>query len=484
MIDIHDSFEIADLGQLAFRRGSQLLDAREILHDAEKLEKPATFKLDVKGPASNSGTLINLRAYPGTKIRNAVPSWTQDYNNPILINHNEKGECIGRITDAAFFSFVSEDELINDWQNLSKRGSGELYLKGYVAGKENVEKVLDRRYSTISVGAKTNALSCSVCSKNWIRGRCAHRPGSFVRLQDSDQLKLAYLVSGDIVYKELSFVNKPASGTSYMGFEDSVQEFLLDSFSTIEDSVRETFLPQSSPLILDTLTINDQEFDVINIQDREVIEVHSEPKNITPKEDEMSQESTDVQVDDTLQAQPDEADASSIEDSGSTDEDLMADETKTQELDELKDKLSIAQGEIADKEAKIASLVTENAELSDKLQTMLAETLVDLRVAKGFKLPEVEEGDARAEEVKRFSGRTRDSLQDAIADLRDFEVPVVEVVEEAPNVERGSVTEDDAGVLSDNEMDAPAQSKSDKKSFDSRSAASAYKNKIFGALRA
>jgi S-ribosylhomocysteine lyase LuxS involved in autoinducer biosynthesis len=85
-------------------------------------------------------------------------------------------------------------------------GLGYIELIVDVTDSDAIQKVLDRRYLTGSVGASTDSAICSICKKDWAEdeGVCEHRPG------EKYEGKKCFLIAGNLTYDEYSFVNTPA----------------------------------------------------------------------------------------------------------------------------------------------------------------------------------------------------------------------------------------------------------------------------------
>lgn len=137
--------------------------------------------------------------------------------------------CQGKLTDKESREFVAkyfiQDVSIIDDPNYE--GLGYIELIADITDPEAIQKVLDGRYLTGSVGASTDAAICSIsnCGKDWAKegGRCEHTPG---KVYDGQK---CVLIAGNFVYDEWSFVNKPADVHSSVievnvgGVQDSVQ---------------------------------------------------------------------------------------------------------------------------------------------------------------------------------------------------------------------------------------------------------------------
>ena len=186
--------------------------------------------------ATHSGRLTrNHGFYLPQKMRDGVSSLIENYNKPILTHHNSHDDPVGRIVDAKYIdtsmsfprdsaldatikdlcrpgiSFyksldlvdkLSESDLLRD---PSYPGLGHILITAEITNTDAIQKILDKRYLTVSIGASTDKAVCSVCKQDWVEeGPCEHTPG---KVYDD---ALAYIIAGKLLYDEASFVNVPA----------------------------------------------------------------------------------------------------------------------------------------------------------------------------------------------------------------------------------------------------------------------------------
>jgi len=226
--------------------------------------------LQVRIAATHSGIITrNNGFYLPDKMKAGASSFTDNYPKPILLHHADHEDPVGRVIEAAYMDtsgmvqdaynglvvrdkngkevgtitdtliqdFVSKkmpfgmqvdvvcnilrDSLLNDNEYA---GLGHIQLVANITDKAAIEKLLDGRYLTGSVGATTDAAVCSVCRQDWTEsGQCEHKPGG---LYDGTK---CFLIAGKLAYEEYSFVNAPADRHSgvlelnYNGVQDNVE---------------------------------------------------------------------------------------------------------------------------------------------------------------------------------------------------------------------------------------------------------------------
>jgi hypothetical protein len=120
-----------------------------------------------------------------------VYSWTMPYNKPMLVNHDIDVSPLGRITKAEF-------------KNKTSTGIPGIIVMPEITDPDAIAKVVDGRYSTVSIGADTDSATCSICGKDQLVEWCDHRRG---QIYDK---KLCFWSAGNLWFIELSFVNAPA----------------------------------------------------------------------------------------------------------------------------------------------------------------------------------------------------------------------------------------------------------------------------------
>jgi hypothetical protein len=201
-------------------------------------------KLTVVMAASHTGVVINNRMYLPQQMKDGAQTFLHPHFKPVLPNHDSYAPPLGRVVGAEYIDTsgsllksirnfaanpkVPIDRLAADIQGLAQGtlsfkdacsaanrltcydqevadGLGYLQLTLNIADKEAIERFLDQRYLTGSVGFTTNKAACNICKQDWVEdGPCEHDPGD---VYDDQQ---CMLIIGDFFYDEFSIVNKPA----------------------------------------------------------------------------------------------------------------------------------------------------------------------------------------------------------------------------------------------------------------------------------
>jgi len=224
----------------------KFMDSRShVLKDQGVSKSKAIINLKSKIDASRTGSLVNGRVYKARMMDKSVDKWVTPYKKPVLPHHDQYRDAIGRVDAASFDSFIEEDQwdfdhILIDLANgeTQGKGSGRLLLDARIIDTDAIDKVLDGRYSTVSIGFMTDYMKCSICGADWkgatFLSPCDHRIGQFYKIDENsifwDGKKTkrkfpAYLHCGDMDPREVSFVNTPAqSYSSVIGTEMSMDE--------------------------------------------------------------------------------------------------------------------------------------------------------------------------------------------------------------------------------------------------------------------
>ncbi len=149
-------------------------------------------KLIVTMEAIHVGRTRNYTFYTKEGLMTGLSSWTSPHQKPVLTHHNDRdGEPIGRIIKAEF-------------AEVTQSGKPGLVFTVEITDPVAMEKVMDGRYQTVSIGANTDKITCNICGTDRTQEWCEHYPGT----QYEDQV--AHLIIGTTLGREVSYVNTPA----------------------------------------------------------------------------------------------------------------------------------------------------------------------------------------------------------------------------------------------------------------------------------
>ena len=130
-----------------------------------------------------------------------MQSWVEPYPKPIILNHDLNSEPIGRVMAARM--------------DKEEDGSSFVRLQIAITDPVAVQKVMDKRYLTGSVGGRAGKAVCSISGDDLANLDESGKP-KMARFKRGQVYKgkLAFIDMQDISFKEYSFVNQPADSKS------------------------------------------------------------------------------------------------------------------------------------------------------------------------------------------------------------------------------------------------------------------------------
>lgn len=155
---------------------------------------PESIEIKIKATHFN---FVNKNAvrYTDSAVKAGASTWVTPYQKPQLIGHDKQSDPIGRITA---YQILHTDSLSEppDYVELTAK----------ITDSAAIEKIMDGRYNTVSVGSKSSKVICSECDQNIIEdGLCAHKKGAL-----NSKGKRVHWIIDQLDYIECSFVNEPA----------------------------------------------------------------------------------------------------------------------------------------------------------------------------------------------------------------------------------------------------------------------------------
>ena len=492
-MDIIDSFPIT----------TKIKEANKKLVFSDSGEVRSDVSLICSISATHSGTLINNRVYPPKAMKKGIKSWTSPYKKPVLLNHDSDNDPVGRVLKARYLK-TPKGSSGEEYSPILKTSDGYGYvdLVVKITDQAAIEKIMDGRYETVSVRMSTDHAFCSICGIDWANdGPCEHMPGK--KYEDG----LAYITTGDLTYREVSFVNIPAD--EYARVEGltfgSKQEDSLKNprdVSVYANNVEEKTLcnleGEEGTNLYDYLKdeTDEEEEVIVHLLDKiEKKEYMKEKEDQMAKVEELTKDKLNEMdsVKELIQEALDKAKIDSDKDSETKLEELKTsiqgeDAVKeieslkkkiedmikdsensetTKEIEDAKDAAKAAQDahvalskekeglvterdqlkeELEKREEERDTLVDENVNLNSTLHKLNAERLFDLKRILGK--PDVDGIDTaedRDKKVDEFSQRSIDSLKDQINDLLLEREAQPGAIKPTVRVENPGVEHEDSG---------------------------------------
>lgn len=210
--------------------------------DAVDVKLPNQLKIEI-GATSSGFVNGNNMWYTDDLLKNSAHSFIEPYPKPIMSNHSkDQNDTVGRIQGVEFVPVE---------RKTPNGRTGFLRLIGTVSGKENVEKVKDKRFYTVSMKAvptENTIITCSICNKQLTKEELnpysdaehEHDPG-----QEYDGKKCYYIIDGEWEYRHVAYVPEPADKETYTReYHDEIhyaksEVSMTDSIKT-EDQINDT----------------------------------------------------------------------------------------------------------------------------------------------------------------------------------------------------------------------------------------------------
>jgi len=213
-----NSRSLTILDSVTLPKPELVINARDFLADYAKAAGGKQV-LVVGTNATYSGYFIqDSRVYPGQNMLAGVGTWcakdhggVASFNLPVLLNHDQKGEPLGRVLKATYHKLWTGPRWMEDWKNPAEgydQGSGYTRLMLGITDADAQEKVIDQRYLTVSTNFRTSYMLCSICGDDLHKG-CDHDIGEIYEVDDAQ--RKCMMVTGPQFNKECSFVNSPAN---------------------------------------------------------------------------------------------------------------------------------------------------------------------------------------------------------------------------------------------------------------------------------
>lgn len=178
--------------------------------DSVKLSESAEGSIKIKLAAIHNGLTRNLTHYTDVALQNSNEAWTKPYEKKVLKNHDIHTEPLGRIVESEY-----------GFDERAKKNC--TYLVAEITDQDAIQKIRDKRYTTVSVGGSSESVICSICGTNIAKeGWCEHYKG-----EEYDG-KLCFWNIESFEPEEISFVNSPAD--VYAGVEDIVDDTRSNPF--------------------------------------------------------------------------------------------------------------------------------------------------------------------------------------------------------------------------------------------------------------
>jgi hypothetical protein len=202
--EIIDNFKL-EVGQV-------VTDAISLVSDLKDSGKRPVLKLNID--ATHSGRLTNNRVYPGAVMRDSIDTFLKPTPRPVLKNHDDGSDPIGRVISAEFVQLKSGTAFENDFKRPTEGlGSGFVRLDLNIMDEDAIAKFVDGRFREFSTRQSFDSFLCSYCGNDFAKSFCGHFPGDTVieegKKGKPDREFKVFGITGPLKYREVSVVNIP-----------------------------------------------------------------------------------------------------------------------------------------------------------------------------------------------------------------------------------------------------------------------------------
>lgn len=358
----------------------EVIDATQLLKDVSD-KKVNVVAVDVNMEATHSGKNHNYCIYYEDSMEKDSESFMNPFHKPVLKNHDDYSEPLGRITQ----SYAGPSKLTDE--------RSAIHLTARITDQDAIPKFLDKRYGTVSIGGSMGTVTCNICGKTILKDGKFHFCGHWRGETYKDQV--CYWGARDIEYNEVSIVNNPADD-----FAQIMKVTVLTDKDTQDDNKNKE---ENSMGGTDSTETN-----VDNIIDQTL--------GTTPTE--ATQDST-APVEDQTQGATGTTDGSAeagqaTDESGNTPEGTTTDGQQAS-----------AEGEVTDeKDAKITQLEKDLADAKEKIEKLETEA-IDSQSQIDILTKTVEDTKAEAENFKQrcvaLATANKETVVDSIIENEKFD---------------------------------------------------------------
>lgn len=368
--------------------------------------------------AIHEGRTRNYNRYLAEKLKgdaslkSGVYSWLHPYPKPVIYNHDIETEATGRVYNAAFSEFT-------------KAGRKGIIVIPKITDPIAIQKVLDGRLLTVSIGATTDSAVCSYCGTDIIHeGWCGHEKGEVI-----DDMTVEW-IAGNLYFNELSWVNEPADQDAMV--IDPGQVSIAEAYAYNGREIYDLSKKRTEWVLTKELAISEgllpEQKEEGDTDLKTVEELQAEVEQLTTALEQVTTEKSDL-----------EAQLQTVAEALQTTQTEL--EAKTTEATDAVSAKEAAEGQVTELTQQVESLETErtglveaNTQLASDVHKSLAERVVDIKVMLG---KTTREG-AVETHVARSTESLKDSLVDLLSETATFTAP--RVVEKVDNPGSGVAT--------------------------------------------
>ena len=307
--------------------------------------------LMVEIEAIHSRVTRNNTYYSPECLKESVPYWTNPYERPVIMHHNERdGQIIGRIKSVEY----KETD--------TRSGTSALVFTANVGDEDGKKGIKNGTLSTVSIGVIAHDLRCSICGTNLAEeGMCEHEKG------ETYDGKLCYWIINKMEPKEVSYVIVPSDIYAHnIRVYDAIKKKKSEVKESVENNIFEDLL-NSTKEIVDSIQESTETQEGTQVD--EEVEKGAKTKEPETTEEKTNETETTAEVEETKASDETQEENKEESEEAKTKEESK-EETKESSEEETSEKeneeLIAAKAKIEELTKEIETLKAENEKLSNK----------------------------------------------------------------------------------------------------------------------
>lgn len=363
-----------------------------------QMVSPNSLMVDIEG--IHSVLTVNYNLYEDSCLIKSIPRWTEPYERPVIMHHNEEdGTIIGRVKKATFI------------EKSQRSKSGGLLFTCNIGDPKGVEGVNNGTLATVSIGAIVYDVRCSICGKNLAEtGECEHKKGMYYKDE------LCYWIIKDMEPKEISYVIVPSDKYAHnvrvykpnpKNLKESVE---VNKMSICEEIMKGVVEVKESSNVKEAAIIEEEVKDEVvgkklehkEDDDKKEEEKPEEKQEKLEDEEKVESEKTESNSDEEqkeeLEDEKKDDEPNNKEEDGSNNKEEGDEKVESEKIKELEDKIVELEQKISNltgklskvKEAKEA-VDTELLQYKVKEKTQVANNIITLRESAGMPCEKAED---------------------------------------------------------------------------------------------
>ena len=421
-----------EVSAVIFYKNVNGMDAQEAVAPALAFQpvssamSPDSIMVDIEG--IHSIVTRNFTYYTPECLKKSAPYWTNPYERPVIMHHNDKdGIQIGRIKAA-------------EYQEQTRAKSPGLLFTCNIGDEAGIKGVKNGTLSTVSIGAVIHKATCSICGQNIAtEGECEHQRGRkyegklcYWLMEEMEPKELSYVIVPSDRYANTVKIYKPKDISAKESYNEGGNDEEMGIFDNID-------LPLTEPEAVEQVKAEEAAKDEVKVdpvqepeakEDEEVVvdkEVKAEEE---PEKEEEEKEEPKVEEEPKKEEEPKEKEIDDMS------KEELADKCKElmKQVSGLLEDVKYLKGKLDKERGFKEALELEVLQMKQVQKMHLVEQVMDLRKELGL----------REEDKSDLMMMSEESLQSSINTFMEFKESNTFNVNSLPKIESKALVDDSA----------------------------------------